>query len=263
MASAIPAPTASPPSPASPPAAAPAPPRSGSVEDRGATRHDSVRAERWSSRGGTKVLGDVDIGTGDLGGLSSIRGRVRGGTLSAQGTLLVGGSVELEALLSVDGSATFESPVRAARIELVGTISVSGDLVATGSLRLRGSLEVSGRISAPRIELDGRIRAGGDLEAKELIGTLRGESRFPNLRADRIVLRRGGRFGPRGSLTVTSIEATDVALEGVEAEYLRAERIDLGPGCQIARSDGTVSRVHPSSHIGPVSRSPRPYGLSR
>ncbi|HEY6238897.1 MAG TPA: hypothetical protein VIZ68_06925, partial [Thermoplasmata archaeon] len=94
-------------------------------------------------------------------------------------------------------------------------------------------------------------------------GRLAGTSRATTLQADRVVVRRSGFRGRHATFEVRTIEAKEADLEGVVAEYVRADRIALGPGCQIARIDGEVTRVHASSHVGPVSRSPAPYGLTR
>src|SRR5579859_7980742 len=97
---AAPKPTAPPsaaarPAPPAAPPPVPPPPRTGEVRDTGAARHDSIRAQRWTAQGAVKVLGDVEIDAAELSGLASVRGAVRGGSVSMQGTLDVGGLVDL------------------------------------------------------------------------------------------------------------------------------------------------------------------------
>lgn len=260
------APAAKPPAPAttavSAPPAAP-PPRTGEVHDAGAARHDSVRAHRWSSQGAVKVLGDVEVDEADLRGLATVRGTVKGGSVASSGTLDVGGVVELSGRLATDGEAEFGAAVRAGTVEAKGTLRVRGGLSATSGIRSEGSLEVRGGIGAPRLEFVGRIQVDEAIAAADVDGTIRGDSRARSIKGERVTIRRGGRFGGRGRLTVGTIEAKEVRLEDVELEYLRADRIVLGPGAQVARLDGTVTSQHASAHVGPVSRTPRPYGLSR
>jgi cytoskeletal protein CcmA (bactofilin family) len=251
------------------PAASPSPvaptvlPRSGDIRDAGAVRRDFVRAQRWSASGAVKILGDVDVDEASLSGLSSIRGNVSGGTFSAAGTCDIGGSVTLTGALRGAGTTTVRKGVVAAEIELSGSASISGPIQATGLVRWRGVLETTDDLRAGRVEFEGRGAVPGAVVAKEVEGRIRGDSRFGSIQADRVRITRPGRLFGRGQLTVLTIEAKDVELEGVEAQHVKAERVALGPGCQIAQVDGTITRQHPSAHVGPASRTPPPYGLMR
>ena len=261
------APAATPPTPPSataPPPAPPVPPaRTGEVRDAGAARHDAIRAQRWTAQGAAKVLGDVEVDVAELSGLASIRGAVRGGSLSMVGTLDVGGAVDLSGALSVDGEGEFGGTVRSGSFTGAGTLRLRGGLTASTTVRTDGSLEVHGRVDAKSLEFRGRLQVDEEIAVAELTGSLKGDSAVRSIRADRITLRRGGRFGARGRFVVTTIEAKDVTLEDVDAEYVRADRVVLGPGAQVARVDGTIASQHASAHVGPVSRTPKPYGLSR
>jgi len=62
---------------------------------------------------------------------------------------------------------------------------------------------------------------------------------------------------------VDRIEAESVKLEGVKVAFVRAPQVILGRGCHVTEVDGTIVRRHPSSHVGPESRSLPPYGLRR
>lgn len=262
-------PTAKPPAPGAPatPAPTPAPsappPRTGEVHDAGAARHDGLRVRHWTSQGAVKVLGDVEVDQADLAGLVSIRGTLKGGSVTCSGTLDVGGAVELSGTLSTDGDASLGAAARAASVASKGTLRTLGGLSASAGIRSEGILEVHGGIAGPRLEFHGRILVDEEVAVADLLGTVRGASRARSIRAERVTVRRGGRLGTHGRLTVTTIEATEVDLEDVEVEYLRADRIRLGPGAQVARLDGTVTSQHGTAHVGPVSRSPKPYGLSR
>ena len=59
------------------------------------------------------------------------------------------------------------------------------------------------------------------------------------------------------------IEAETVVLSGVNVGYLRANQIVLGRDSEVTRVDGAIVSCHPTSHVGPVSRSAAPYGLTR
>jgi cytoskeletal protein CcmA (bactofilin family) len=241
----------------------PLPPKVGAVEDAGPARHDAVRATRWNTRGPAKVLGDVEVDTAHLNGLTTIRGRLTADRIESEGTLDVVGGTNVPGSLVHHGSASFHATVKGGDVTLEGITAIEGDLIATGTVRATGSLTVTGQLSAGRFEFDGQCTIGGDVTATEVVGRLAGESQFTNLIADRVALRRTKGLRASGRASLESIEAHQVELEGVRAERVRSERVLVGPGCLLASVDGEIVRVHPSSRVGPVSVSDPPYGLSR
>ena len=252
------------PSPTGPaPTAPPAPPRTGEIHDLGSVRRDSVRAQRWTAKGADKVLGDAEVDLADLSGLVSIRGTLSGGSVTTSGTLDVGGAVRLAGALTAAGTTTLDGDVLVQELLLTGSTAVSGRVEARGRCRWKGSLEVAQGVTAERVEFEGRGAIEGAVRAKEVEGRVRGPSRFGSIVADRVRIHRPTRLFGGGHLEVLTIEAKDVELEGVHAQYVKAERVAIGAGCQIAQVDGTISRQHPSSHVGPAVRSPTPYGLTR
>jgi cytoskeletal protein CcmA (bactofilin family) len=244
----------------SPPATAPPP--SGDLHDAGAVRRESVRAERWSAQGAAKVLGNVEVDSAELSGLVSIRGSLIAGTVTARGTLDVGGVVRVSRSIGGDGTLTFGSSLDGPAIDLRGSASVAGAIRSAGTVRWKGALDAT-EITAVRVEYDGRASIRGAVVATEVVGRLRGESTIGAIRADRVTITRPGRLFGGGRLEVLTIEAKEVELEGIHCQHVRAERILLGPGCQIAQVEGTIVRRHPSAHVGPASQSPPPYGLFR
>jgi len=254
--------SATPSAPVSPPAPSP-PPRSGDLQDSGAVRRDAVRAHRWSASGAAKVLGDVDVDEATLSGLTSIRGDVTGGSISASGTCDILGSVRLTGAFRGSGTTTIGKGVSAEEIDLSGAASVHGPVESSGRVRWAGSLETGEGVSAARVEFEGRGVVPGAIVAKEVEGRIRGDSRFGSISADRVRITRPARLFAQGELRVLTIEGKDVELEAVVAQYVKAERVALGAHCQIARVDGTITRRHPTARVGPASQSPPPYGLSR
>jgi cytoskeletal protein CcmA (bactofilin family) len=210
-----------------------------------------------------KVLGDAEADVAELEGLVSVKGALRGGSVSVRGTLEVGGIVEVSGRLDVDGESELNGIVRCGEWTSRGQARAMASVSATTSIRSVGNLEVRGLVTTPKLSFEGRVRVDGELRATEVDGTLKGESTLSTLRCDRVVIRGGGRLGPRSRLVITEVEAKEATLEAVEVEYLRADRIVLGPHAQVARLDGKVVQQHPSAHVGPVSRTPKPYGLTR
>jgi cytoskeletal protein CcmA (bactofilin family) len=273
---AAPAPTASPPTPppaappakAAPPAAAPPvppAPLTGDIQDVGTVRRDSVRARSWNARGGAKVLGDVEVETSQLAGLVSIKGKIRAQRFRIDGTLDSNGPVEVTGPLEVSGTALLTGPVQAGSLELKGAGKIAGPLRVAGTASWKGALEVLGDLTAGGVDFEGTVRATGDLVAPTITGRLKGASSVENIRTTTLTLTRPGLFPPMqtGVLRVVRIDARDARLEGVDAELVRAEQVTVGPGCHIAAIEGRLVSVHPSSHVGPESRSPKPYGLFR
>ncbi len=252
--------TPPPPTPSAPPAA---PARSGEIHDAGAVRRDSVRALRWTSTGASKILGDVEVDDANLAGLISIRGNVTGGSVAASGTLDIGGFVRLTGTFRTSGTTKITQELRAADLDLAGATSVGGAIAATGRARWKGTLETTAGVTADRVEFEGRAAVDGAVVAKTVDGRLRDDSRIGSIAADTVRLVRPTRLFGSGHLEVLTIEAREAELEGVHAQYVKAEKVILGPGCQVAQVDGTITRQHATSHVGPESKTPRPYGLMR
>lgn len=259
-----PAPAASPrPAPPSPNAPI-LPPRVGEVQDSGAGHHGSIAALRWTSLGVSKVLGDVHVGAADLSGAVAVRGTFDADRVRVRGTLEVQGAARVAEELVLSGDARFLAELSAGSMRADGSMEVRGTLAVAQALQWSGHLDAGGDVSADSVSFDGRLTARGGLVARRVEGRLREASTVASIRARTLTLdRHAPLFGRKGALSVLRIEAEEVRLSGTVCQYLKADRITLGPDCHIARLDGTVLARHPSAHVGPESSSPRPYGLSR
>ncbi|NNN17276.1 MAG: hypothetical protein HKL79_02800, partial [Thermoplasmata archaeon] len=123
---------------------------------------------------------------------------------------------------------------------------------SAGFVQADGQFEIRGTLRAPRVQATIRgVSHIGTVEGGDVQFTL--PVRLPILRS---ILESG-------TLDIDRIEAETVHIEGVTVQYLRAARIVVGPNCHVVRYDGTIVSCHPSSHLGPESRSPRPAGMSR
>jgi len=249
------------------PPAAPAP-RTPLVSDRGAARHDVLRAEVWSSQGTTKVLHDAEIGRAALVGTSTIGGSLRATQIGARGLLEVVGAFEVQETGTVRGELRAGSSVHA------GELRVQGILRATGPVRADRHIEVSGTLEGPSVTAAEAVLEGGIL--------------VPDLiRADRVQLRpadrsRIGRIegqevrirakvaGPVEALlgaplevVIGRVDGARVELEGVQVGLVHADEVVLGRHARVRTVEGTVRSAHRTSHVGPESRSRPPPGLSR
>jgi len=265
---------AAPPSapPASPPPV-PLPPRTGTLRDSGSVRRDSVRAARWSSSGIAKVQGDVDVESGSAAGFVSVGGKLTAGTFGSRGTLEVVGPTDVRDGLTLDGTVHFQGPVHA------GTLGARGTLECTAEVRVDRAFTLIGTLEAPSLrvgllELTGTVAVPGEVEALASVrARFRGDSVIGSLRARSAVLQGPSValipsllravFGGSVTVHVDRVEADSVELSAVDVEFIRSPKIVLGPGAHLTAFEGTIVRQHPSSRVGPESRSRPPYGLTR
>ncbi len=264
-------PSATPGGPPSPPkpVAASLPPRTGQIIDRGTVRRESIRAEIWAIDGTAKVLGNVDVDRADLRGFVTIAGALRADRVLARGELEVVGIVTARGTLEVRGQCRTLTDVVARDAGFEGTVHIGGALRVTHLLEVRGQLTVVGSASAGFFQADGQFEIGGTLRAPRVQATIRGVSHIGTVEGGDVRFTLPVRLPilrsilESGTLDIDRIEAETVHIEGVTVQYLRAARIVVGPNCHVVRYDGTIVSCHPSSHLGPESRSPRPAGMSR
>lgn len=279
MASAAPPPSSSPsgsppgavsPAP-SPPTAAP-PPLAGSVRHTGATRVPSVRALDWRARGFTKVVGDVEVGKGDVSGTLTVGGKLTAGQLDLSGDHRVDGEMRISGPFRARGTLHAGGAVTARTAALSGTMVIGGPLVVEDSLEWSGALEAGRDVRAGVVLFHGRLTVRGTLYARSISGEVDSLSSANEIRADWIEIRRRKPLLPAipllppppwHELKVQRVEATEVHLSGVRVHYLRADRIWLGPDAHVEYVEGTIVERHKDAHVGPESESPPPPGLNR
>lgn len=237
-------------------------PLTGTVMDERVAVHPALRAARWVVKGTSKILGDAEVIDSEVQGLVSVKGRFVAARCAVRGTVEVDGEVRVAEQLKLEGQGRFGGPLFVGSGELVGTTEVASSVTTTHGLSVTGKLGTKGGIQSPTIAFRGRVESGGDWTAQSVDARLEGDSRVREIRAPRIQIRREGIRRP-GRLNAGRIEGQTVYLEGVEAEYLKAEEIELGPDCHIAQVDGSIVRRHKSAYVGFEVRSNPPPWLSR
>jgi cytoskeletal protein CcmA (bactofilin family) len=220
-----------------------------------------------------KVEGDVDVESGSATGVVTIGGKLSAGTFHSRGTLEVVGTAEIRDQLTLEGTVHFEAGLRAGALGLQGTLRCPADV------RVDRVAHVTGTIEAPSahvglLDLTGGAEIPGDLESLlHVRAKFRGDSRIGAIRARSVVLAGPPSaliptlfrkvFGGSAVVSIGRIEADTVELAAVDVEFVHAREITLGAGAHVRELEGTVVRRHPSSRVGPESRSPHPHGLSR
>lgn len=238
------------------------------VADAGAARHDSLNAERWTSRGMTKVLREAVVGEAELRGSVGVGGSLRASRLALDGLLEVGGPVEIAGAVSGRGELHGGATLRAGSLGFQGKLRLGGALGVDGAAQLHGWMHVAS-VTAAELHAQGVVQIPGALRAGTVDLRLRDGSRIGPIEGTNVRVAApttswiGSLVGRSTHVEVFRIEAQRVELSGVEAAFVRAPEIVLGPGCRVTAVEGTIVRRHPTSSLGPESRTPPPYGLWR
>ncbi len=249
------------------PSASPVP-RTGKLDDRGVVRHDSVHAAAWRARGAVKIEKEADAGVVRLDGTVTVGGDLTADSLTTNGSLEVGGRIEIDGVVKVDGSLRTIGAMHAVEGTFRGTVKVGGRLTVDRRLAARGLL-VAASVQGNAVTLEGAVDVPGEITAQSLDAVLDRDSRLGAVRARSVVLR--GKvpnlvekvLQRAVSVTVDRVEADTVSLEGVDVEFVRSPALVLGRDCHVTMLEGTVVGRHPTSDIGPRSKSAPPYGLRR
>ncbi len=242
--------------------------RSGTVEDRGVMRRDSVHAARWLVDGSAKATGAVDVGSLEVQGSLSVGGMLSADTLTVRGRLDAGAAVQVAGALTSDGGFRATGPVTARQATFDGASRVTGDVTVEATLALRGQFAAAA-LHVGELRGDGAVQVVGELRAGAVDLRLKGESRFGVIRARSVRLLRASAnpvemvLGGGVPTPVERIEADRVELEGVDADFVHCPEVILGRDAHISELEGTVVRQHGSASVGPRSKTPPPYGLSR
>ncbi len=260
--------TSLPPSPAPPSArGVPAAPAA-ALRERGPVVHDTVRADTWSSHGVTKVTGVVEVGRAELEGAVVVGDRLTAEHLSVRGSLEVVGPLSVRSELSLHGAMRAGRGLEAGEAALAGTVQATGPVKVAGRLVSRGSLSVPS-VEARESDLAGLLRVPGEIRSQTVELELADRSEVGAVLARSVSVR-----GPDGGLLdkllgrsrrahLERIEAETVTLEHVDVGSVSAREVVLGRDCHVERLEAVKVRTHPSSRIGPESRSPPPPGLRR
>ncbi len=262
--------------PTSPVATRPAPsaptassaPREALVRDRGSVFRETVRADRWIASGSVKVLKDIDVGTGQVQGTTTLGGRLVADEFRARGTIEIEGEVEVRGALTTSGVAHFGAAVRAVDLTIGGSARFAARPLVGRALTVRGAL-VAPAVTAGLFRVDGSVDIPGEAVAQQVDATLRRTSRLGLVRAPEVRIH-----GRRPTIVdkaffhtlwtrVDRIEADRVDLSEVTVSFVRAGEIVLGRGAHLAEYEGTIVRRHPTSSVGFESKTPPPYGLRR
>jgi cytoskeletal protein CcmA (bactofilin family) len=268
-----PVPVRTPPASAGPPPTPPPVPLSGSLRLSGTSRVPNVRTLDWVARGFTKVVGDVEVGSGNVTGSLAVGGKLTAHELDLSGSVRIDGEVRVTDRLRTRGTFRTGAGVSAKGAWLAGTVEIGGSLAVAETFNWTGSLEVGQDVRGDVVLFQGRCAIKGVLAAQSISGEIESLSSVREIEADWVEIRRRKPLlpfpifllppPPWSELQVDRIEAKEVHLSGVRVLRLKADRIFLGPDAHVEYFEGAIVQRHKDAHVGPESESPPPPGLSR
>lgn len=158
---------------------------------------------------------------------------------SCNGITHIDGSLHAEHT-DVNGFLTTERDITSDELAVYGRTNVYGSVLAN-DMRVEGDVSVSGDCQANDFYCRGRIHVNGILQADEINMTIYGMSRFRNMNAKTIQVKRGLKdvhfitkvISPLPKVRVDEIIGEDIYLEYTQAGTVRGKSISLGPGCVI------------------------------
>ncbi|MFC4778210.1 hypothetical protein ACFO9Q_15525 [Paenibacillus sp. GCM10023252] len=154
-------------------------------------------------------------------------GDLRTEELSSHGHLSIQGDL-LAATGSLDGMATVRGRVRGEQLELNGMLTVHGDCEVE-QLKVNGNLEVRGLLSAGTLD----IQLHGSSKAAEIgVESIR-VRKLPRSKWHALWSWAIPKLNPE--LEAHTIEGDEIELTLTTAQYVRGNRVVIGPGCVIGR----------------------------
>ncbi|WP_068620535.1 hypothetical protein [Paenibacillus tuaregi] len=195
---------------------------------------------RLSITGDGEIHGDVDAISFKCTGNATVNGSLKAETLKLTGDLILRGSLEGK-VFSTMGKLQIQEHVTARKIKFSGDTHVGGQITSE-QIELSGYNTVEGGCQAEEFKARGAVRIGGMLNSENVEIKLLGESRIKEIGGGliRVMPSRGlwalvDMFNPEGPprLVATSIEGDTINLENTEAEYVRGNKVTIGPGCRI------------------------------
>jgi hypothetical protein len=227
-----------------------------------------VHALTWVTDGTVKVTGDVDVGDAKHAGALSVAGTVTADRFQCRGALDAGGALAISGNLTTETSFHATGPVQAKQASFSGTTRIVREVVVEGALTFKGQFAAAS-VRAGQFHGDGVVEVPGTMDAVDVDVRIRRDSHLGIIRARTVRLIHTPPnpiewvLGRSTGTPVARIEADKAELEGVDVAFLRCPEVVLGRDAHVTEIEGTVVRRHASARVGPRSKTPAPYGLSR
>lgn len=219
--------------------------------------HGAVRCDKAEVNGTFSCVTRLDAGEMEINGAVKVDGDAGIETLEVNGALNVHGKLECTSL-ACDGAIRAEGDLAAGTLEVDGALTAKGGISAD-TIDVDGALTAGGQVSADHIHVEGVISAGEVVGDEVVIWNKSWSRNFHcviKVGSQTIELGNGGnQEGGRGSASrIGLIEATTIALQGVEATTVNGTDVTIGPGCVIENLDcnGTLS-IDPAAQVAHIT----------
>jgi len=173
------------------------------------------------------VYGDLNIN-----GVATAEGPIEAARLDIGGVFNARSDVSCQTL-NTNGVATFDGNLRATVMDIDGVVTVHGSKVEADRIICDGVLSTEGQVSADNID------ANGFINASEIVGDRISIQSFKKSFFFDLWVKLNQAVGSRAYSKVDLIEATVINLRGVYAHKVSGEDITIGPGCKIDTVDAS------------------------
>lgn len=222
----------------------------GTLKCRGA-----VRSEEAEVNGAFDCVDRLDVGNMEINGAVRVNGIAQIEDLEVCGALNVDGATLECGHIECDGSVKVEGSITAKTMEVDGSLKAKENISAD-EIEVDGVLKAGGQVSADKIRVEGLISAGEIVGDEVIIWNKNRERGFTITVGKSTVIRMGNERFSMGSTSsrIGLIEATTIALAGVEADTVNGTDVTVGPGCVIDHLDcNGILRIDPSARIGNIT----------
>lgn len=215
----------------------------------------SVRADRAEVNGTLNCIDRLDVGELEINGAVKVDGVAGVEDLEVAGAFTVEGETLESNRIECDGAVKVKGGITAKTIEVDGALTAKGD-IAADEIEVDGVLKAGGQISADKVHVEGCISAAEIVGDEVIIWNQHRSTGFTITvgRSTVIHMGSGDYYGSATSSKLGLIEATTVALAGVEADTVNGTDVTIGPGCVIDHLDcNGILRIDPAAQVGNIT----------
>jgi len=197
--------------------------------------------EKVSIRGEGTIVHDLECMVLNIYGSSRIKENVKASAVKVVGEAEIKGNADIKEA-SVMGTLEIGGQARIEKLKIKGSLEVGNSLHGEIA-HIRGSLSVTGNVEFETFDSSGGFDIKGLLSADAIKVVLNyGENTVEEIGGGKIMIKRGAWLIPftsiplskkAGFLTAKVIEGDEIYLENTEAEVVRGNKVQLGPGCQV------------------------------
>ena len=173
------------------------------------------------------VYGDLNIN-----GVATAEGPLEAAKLDIDGVFNARSDVSCHTL-NADGVTTIDGNLRSSLIDVDGVVNVHGSKIEADRIVCDGVLSTEGQVSADNID------ANGFINASEIVGDRISIQSFKKSFFFKLWVKLNEAVGGRNYSKVDLIEATTINLRGVYAHTVSGHDVTIGPGCKIDTVDAS------------------------